>query len=80
VAGENPGYHMPASLTAHYTDTSQQGMMANALAAAHAGDFQAFYWAHDHRLWDGTVKFADYAQAVKALQGVVPASPASPSP
>ena len=34
VAGENPGYGMPASLDSHYTDTSSSGMMADAIRQA----------------------------------------------
>jgi hypothetical protein len=61
VGGENPGYGMPASLNAHYTDTSDSGMMASALRQARAAGFEVFYWAHDVRLWDGTLPFSCYA-------------------
>jgi hypothetical protein len=64
VGGENPGYGMPASLNAHYTDTSEEGMMASALRQARAAGFEVFYWAHDARLWDGTVPFSRYAELI----------------
>jgi hypothetical protein len=61
VGGENPGYGIPASLNARYTDTSASGMMATALRQARAAGFEVFYWAHDIRLWDGTLPFSCYA-------------------
>jgi hypothetical protein len=61
VGGENPGYGIPASLNARYTDTSASGMMATALRQARAAGFEVFYWAHDVRLWDGTLPFTCYA-------------------
>ncbi len=66
VGGENPGYGMPAHLNAHYTDTSGNGMMAAALRQARAAGFTVFYWAHDVRLWDGTVPFPVYAGMISA--------------
>jgi hypothetical protein len=60
VAGENPGYGMPASLNAHYTDTSSKGMMADAIRQARSCGFKAFYWAHDAHLWDGILPFSLY--------------------
>jgi hypothetical protein len=66
VGGENPGYGIPASLNAHYTDTSGHGMMASALRQARAAGFEVFYWAHDVRLWDGTLPFSCYADLIGA--------------
>jgi hypothetical protein len=65
VGGENPGYGMPAHLNAHYTDSSCAGMMASALRQARAARFTVFYWAHDARLWDGTVPFSRYAGMIR---------------
>jgi hypothetical protein len=65
VGGENPGYGIPESLNAHYTDASRSGMMANALRQARAAGFAVFYWAHDIRLWDGTVPFSRYAASIR---------------
>jgi hypothetical protein len=64
IGGENPGYGIPESLNAHYTDGSSGGMMAAALRQARAAGFTVFYWAHDVRLWDGTVPFSRYANAI----------------
>ena len=61
VGGENPGYGLPDSLNGHYADTSAAGMMASALRQARSCGFTVFYWAHDVRLWDGTIPFALYA-------------------
>ena len=36
-------------------------MMSTALNLAVSCGFTDFYWAHDARLWDGTVPFAAYA-------------------
>jgi hypothetical protein len=66
VGGENPGYGVPASLNAHYTDASGSGMMASALRQARAAGFAVFYWAHDFRLWDGTLPFSRYAELISA--------------
>lgn len=61
VGGENPGY--PGSFDTWYRDTSSTGMMATATRQAHACHLSHFYWAHDVRLWDGTVAggFGTYA-------------------
>jgi len=67
VAGENPGYGMPASLDRHYTDTSSSGMMADAIRQASSCGFQVFYWAHDFRLWDGTIPFSLYAGHIASM-------------
>jgi len=69
VAGENPGFGMPSSLSAHYRDRSPSGMLARSMAQAQAGQFQCFYWAHSGRLWDGTKNFLDYAAAIRAANG-----------
>ena len=61
IAGENPGYGASPELDERYVDTSADGMMATALRQAKASSFTAFYWAHDVRLWDGTVPFDAYA-------------------
>jgi hypothetical protein len=65
IGGENPGYGIPESLNAHYTDASSAGMMANALRQARAAGFTVFYWAHDVRLWDGTLPFSRYADSIR---------------
>jgi hypothetical protein len=67
IGGENPGYGIPATLNAHYTDLSCSGMMASALRQARAAGFTVFYWAHDARLWDGTVPFSRYADSIATL-------------
>jgi hypothetical protein len=66
VGGENPGYGMPASLDSFYTNTTSTGMMAVALNQARTCGFSVFYWAHDYRLYDGTVPFAAYARAISS--------------
>jgi hypothetical protein len=60
IGGENPGYGIPASLNAHYTDTSSSGEMADALRQARTCHFTVYYWAHDVHLWDGTLPFSLY--------------------
>jgi F5/8 type C domain len=64
VGGENPGYGMPAMFDFDYLDTGSNGMMADAVAQAESCGFQVFYWAHDVRLWDGTLPFSLYASSV----------------
>jgi hypothetical protein len=64
VGGENPGYGIPASLNSFYTNTSSNGMMASAIAQSQSCGFQVFYWAHDIHLWDGTLPFSLYANAI----------------
>ena len=78
IAGENPGYGLPASQNHHYRDRSEQGMMARALAQAQAGNFQAFYWAHGFRLRDQTLPFGDFASRIKQIQGNAPGVPLPP--
>jgi hypothetical protein len=38
--------------------------MATAIAESQSCGFQAFYWAHDIHLWDGTLPFSLYANAI----------------
>lgn len=66
IAGENPGYGASPELDERYVDTSADGMMATALRQAKASSFTAFYWAHDVRLWDGTVPFGAYATMISS--------------
>jgi hypothetical protein len=66
IAGENPGYGASPELDERYVDTSADGMMATALRQAKASGFTAFYWAHDVRLWDGTVPFEAYATMINS--------------
>ena len=66
IAGENPGYGASRELDQRYVDTSAGGMMATALRQAKAAGFTAFYWAHDERLWDGTVPFDAYATMISS--------------
>jgi F5/8 type C domain/Beta-galactosidase len=77
VAGENVGYGIPASLDAHYVDTSSTGMMADAIRQSQTCGFQAFYWAHDVHLWDGTLPFALYASSIAPY--AAPSAPANPA-
>ena len=64
LGGENPGYGIPASIDSFYTNTSSTGMMATAMAQSQSCGFQVFYWAHDIHLWDGTLPFSLYANAI----------------
>jgi hypothetical protein len=64
VAGENPGYGMPASLNSHYQDTSSQGMMADAIRQATTCKFQVFYWAHDEDFTGGIIPLSLYQQDI----------------
>jgi hypothetical protein len=64
VGGENPGYGMPAMFDFDYRDTSATGMMADALSQVQSCGFLVFYWAHDVHLWDGTLPFSSYANAI----------------
>ena len=64
LGGENPGYGIPASIDSFYTNTSSTGMMATAIAQAESCGFGVFYWAHDIHLWDGTLPFSMYANAI----------------
>ncbi len=59
-SGENPGYG-DSGTTAHYADTTSNGLMAKSLAQARAGAYDVFYWAHDERLHDGTIAFSAYS-------------------
>jgi len=68
VGGENPGYGLPDSLNGHYTNPSAAGMMASALRQARSCRFTVFYWAHDVHLWDGTIPFWRYAEAIAQQQ------------
>jgi hypothetical protein len=68
IGGENPGYGIPASLNAHYTDTSSAGEMADALRQARTCHFTVYYWAHDVRLWDGTLPFSLYQSMIASNQ------------
>lgn len=67
IAGENVGYGLPVSLESHYLDTSSTGMMADAIRQSQSCGFQAFYWAHDIHLWDGTLPFSLYASSVAPI-------------
>jgi hypothetical protein len=64
TGGENPGYGIPASMNAHYTDTSSSGMMAGALRQARTCHFTVFYWAHDVHLYDGIQSLGNYQAAM----------------
>ena len=68
IGGENPGYGIPASLNAHYTDTSSAGEMADALRQARTCHFTVYYWAHDVRLHDGTLPFSLYQTMIASNQ------------
>ena len=64
VGGENPGYGIPASIDSFYVNTSPTGMMATAIAQSQSCGFGVYYWAHDIHLWDGTLPFSMYANAI----------------
>ena len=64
VAGENPGWDQSKKLNKTYVDLSDNGMMATALRQARDCGFQIFYWAHDEKLWDGTIPFSAYAEHI----------------
>jgi hypothetical protein len=64
VAGENPGWHQSHTLDRSYRDLTDGGMLAVAVEQARACGFTTFYWAHDERLWDGTVPFGAYAERI----------------
>jgi hypothetical protein len=66
IGGENPGYGIPASLNAHYTDTSSTGEMADAIRQARTCHFTVYYWAHDVHLWDGTIPFSTYQTMINS--------------
>jgi len=68
IAGENPGYGASPELDERYVDSSAGGMMATALRQAQASGFTAFYWAHDVRLWDGTLAFDAYATMINSAE------------
>lgn len=77
-AGENPGYDAPSSLNAHYLDASPAGMLPASFRQLTSCGFQGMYWAHDDRLWDGTMALARYTSAIAQ---VAPAgAPAPPFP
>lgn len=66
VSGENPGFGQSPALDVTYRDPTQRGMLLTALRQARSCGFTTFYWAHDPRLWDGTVPFAAYAGGIAA--------------
>jgi hypothetical protein len=68
-SGENPGYRISNSFDRYYTDTSSAGLMANTLRQMQSCGFQGMYWAHDDRLWDGTLPFSLYASYIARLHG-----------
>ncbi len=80
VSGENPGWNYPATFNTFYADRSDAGMMAAAFRQLTSCRMQGMYWAHDDKLWDGTLPFSLYAARI-AGTGPVPASPApTPTP
>jgi len=76
--GENPGWNIPSRLNAHYTDTSDAGMMASTVHEMISCGFQGMYWAHEAQLWDGTVSFDRYADWISKTNGGH--NPAPPGP
>lgn len=62
LSGENPGIS-DASVD-HYRDLSPDGMLAASLRQARSCGMTKLYWAHDDRLWDGTIAFTDFANAI----------------
>lgn len=79
IAGENPGYGLPASLQDFYVDTSSAGMMATAIRLAQTCNLQTFYWAHDFRLYDGTQTLANYVGFIQSLHGTTYPTPTFPT-
>ena len=53
----------------------EYGMMASGVRQALSCDLDTFYWAHDQRLWDGTVEFGDFANQIEAVNGSVSSAP-----
>lgn len=62
VSGENPGYGDSVP-TSWYRNPDGLAKSANTLARSCG--FTVFYWAHSHRLWDGTLPIAKYATAAR---------------
>ncbi len=62
VSGENPGYGDSVP-TSWYRNPNGLAKSANTLAKSCG--FTVFYWAHSHRLWDGTLPMAKYATAAR---------------
>ena len=73
-SGENPGYDFPG-----YTDTSSAGLMANTLRQMQSCGFQGMYWAHDDRLWDGTLPISLYASYIANANGGTNTMPPMPA-
>ena len=61
ASGENPGYgdSVPESWY-----ENPNGLVVAATNLAKTCDYRAFYWAHDGRLWDGTLPFSAYTNAI----------------
>ena len=78
--GENPGWNAPPSFNASYVDASPSGMMATTIRQATSCGFQGVYWAHSDKLWDGTVPFSRYADAIQGVNGGNNPVPALPGP
>ncbi|MBX3229427.1 MAG: hypothetical protein KIT84_17585 [Labilithrix sp.] len=64
LSGENPGFADAAA--EHYRDLSPSGMLAASLRQARTCGMTKLYWAHDDRLWNGTIAFPDFAKAIAA--------------
>lgn len=71
-SAENPGAGTTPS--AHYKDTTSTGLLAKVEAIVTAG-IQTYgkgvvaggYWAHDNRLWDGTLDYNLFAAAMQRI-------------
>lgn len=76
-AGENPGYSDVPNR--YYADMSSTGLMANSIRQMQSCGFQGLYWAHDDRLWDGTLPFSLYASYIAQINGGGVAPPSFPN-
>lgn len=72
-AGENPGWDSPSRLNPHYLDASGSGMLAASVRQLTSCGLQGMYWAHDDKIWDGTLPLTRYADAIRGVHpdGVV---------
>jgi hypothetical protein len=73
MGGENTGYPGSAAFNAHYSDTSDAGIMNKAVAQAKNGNWLWYDWAHSAHLYDGVQYLANYSNYIRSVD-----SPASP--
>jgi hypothetical protein len=77
IGGENPGY--TDSMARHYDDPSSTGLMATSVRQVTSCGFSDFYWAHDERLWNGSVALSQYAADVAPAAGATPTPTPTPT-